>query len=140
MARARVAGPGWGRRACSPSRGSRDGAWGPGLCTPRGRAERRGCKGWGSLSGPRFAALPCSAHPPQPPASLSPGPGAGRRRGREVPACIRGAELQARRRAPRGREGKYRAFRAAAGGAGWRAPAAGGARKVPGRLPGTLGS
>lgn len=90
---------------------------------PGGRAKRRTARrgGGGHRGGVRVgsrgggaAALPCSrAHLPLPPGPVPVlSAGAGRRRGREVPACIRrGGEFLPRWRAPRGREGKYRAFR-----------------------------
>lgn len=79
---------------------------------PRGCAKVHGCAwepgigDWGR--GP--AALPCSrAHlPPLTHLCGSPRPGAGRPRGREVPACIRGGGSFC---PAGGREGKYRAFR-----------------------------
>lgn len=76
----------------------------------------------GGAAGLRAACLPIPL-PPFPGAGVAerrPGPGGGAAARTQSPGL---AEFQRSRRAPRGREGKYRAFRAAEGGPVWPAPA-----------------
>lgn len=120
-------GAGGGGAACSGARGPRGGRE-PG-CTQRPRVQAatrdlQGARGPGAevRAGPRFhrSALH-RAHPAPRPGPRSLGAGGGARRGHGVPAGGGRAFLPGWR-APRGREGKYRAFRPAEGGAVWSAP------------------
>ena len=141
MSRARVAGPGGGAGPAAPSAGParrpRTGVRAPtprlckGARLPAGPGDGKrgggGVGGWHWLPGPwsRGSALQPRAPRARTPPCGSPRPEAGRRRGREVPACIRGAGVSAPLAGAAQPGGEVQGVPARReGGAVWPAPAA----------------